>query len=436
MQIIFSKDERVEKILKNSNGGKIYLTNQGKGVIITDTKNMARLTELDISQIFSLVNQSGQMKELAIMLFDTLERALLYRQIVEVFAHYDLGKVTEVYEIFGGYVNRSFGVYTQKDEQRHEYFVRMYKAGITETEIQLEHSLIDFSIVHGLDIAAGLIRSNDRKTYVKLSDTSNGKKVHRFFAIYDFLRGEDKYTWDDPTLNDEEYASAAEVLATFHNASREFDPQGRERVEPRIMELLPMLPGVFREFAEIESYTKFHKYYLDNLDQIMTVLQKLKIAEEDLANMPLNPIHSDFHPGNLKFSENKVVGIFDFDWCKIDYRLFDVCFAIVYFCASWQDEKDGIILQDKCRIFLETYQKTLRSLNGLMPLNETELAYLPDMIAAANIYLMNWTLSTFYRTADLNVYEYLAYLKHNIRLMKWIDNNKDALNKIVEELAK
>ncbi|KNZ68753.1 aminoglycoside phosphotransferase [Thermincola ferriacetica] len=396
--------------------------------------NMHRLTPLDTDQTLSLVSQSGQLKNIAIKLSELLEGALVYSQIVSVFTHYDLGTVTDVYQMLGGYVNKSYGVCTEKNGIKHWYFVRMYKSGITESEIQLEHSLIDFCIANGLDIAAGLIRTHNQKTYVKISEDNNGKAVDRFFAVYDFLPGEDKYTWDNPTLNDKEYVSMAEALATFHNAARNFDPQGRERVEPRIMELLPMLPVLFKEFAERKNESKFHVYYVKNLPEFLETINRTRIPEEDLDKMPLNPIHSDFHPGNLKFKDNRVVGIFDFDWCKIDLRIFDVALAMVYACCSWLDESDGVLLLDKCRIFLESYQRTLTALNGLAPLNETEIHYLPTMIAAANMYLINWTVTAFYTGSDLNVYEYLAYLQHNVRVMKWIENHGDEILQVGKSL--
>lgn len=388
-----------------------------------DTSKMLRLTGLDVGLISSLANQSGQLRNTIVELSELLERSLVHSQVVYVFQHYNLGKVTDVYEIFGGYVNRSFGVYTEKDGEKYCYFVRMYKPGIRESEIELEHSLIDFSIANGLDMAAGLIRADNQKTYVKISEEIKGKVVKRFFAVYDFLPGEDKYTWDNPNLNDEEYASAAMVLATLHNSARNFDPRGRKRAEPKIMELLPMLPGLFREFAEREVNTKFHKYFLNNIDEIIAIVDRIRIPEDELKKMPFNPIHSDFHPGNLKFKDNKVVGIFDFDWCKIDLRLFDVCLALVYACSSWQDESDGVMLLEKSAIFLESYQKTLQALGGLPPLNDVEIQYLPSMIAAANVYLINWGVTAYYSGKDLNVYEYLAYLQHNVRLMKWIENH-------------
>lgn len=397
-----------------------------------DTSKMLRLTGIDGSLICSLVNQSGQLKSAIVKLSELLEMSLVHSQVVNLFEHYNLGKITDVYEIFGGYVNRSFGVYTEKDGEKYCYFVRLYKPGITENEIELEHSLIDFSIANGLDMAAGLIRANNQKTYVKISEDIDGKAVKRFFAVYDFLPGEDKYTWDNPNLNDEEYASAAMVLATLHNAARNFDPRGRKRAEPKIMELLPMLPGLFREFAEREVNTKFHKYFLNNLDEITALVDRIRIPEDDLIKMPFNPIHSDFHPGNLKFKDNRVVGIFDFDWCKIDLRLFDVCLALVYTCSSWHDDLDGIMLLEKCVIFLESYQKTLLALGGLPPLNEVEKQYFPSMIAAANLYLINWGVTSYYAGTGLNVYEYLAYLQHNVRLMKWIENHRNEIIKMAK----
>lgn len=392
-----------------------------------DTSKMRHLKELNSEKTFALFTQSEKLRNIAANFFKTMETLLIRNQILEAVSDYDLGTVTDVYEIFGGYVNRSFGIFTEKDGEKHEYFLRKYKYGITEKEILFEHSLIEFSIKNGLNIAANLVRSKDGQTFVKRSEGINGNRQDIYFAVYQYLAGEDKYTWDNPTLNDMEYASAAEILATFHNASRNFDPKGLERIEPKIMEFLPTLPDIYKGFAQREMNTKFHQYYLSNVDEILEAIEKSQIPEEMVAKMPYSPCHNDFHPGNLKYINNTVVGIFDFDWSKIDLRLFDVCLAIAYCCSSWQDEKDGTLLIDKCAIFLKAYQKKLSMLGGLEPLNEVEINYLPTMVAAANIYLINWDVTAYYTGTNLNDYEYLAYLQHNVRLMKWIENHKNEI---------
>lgn len=404
-----------------------------------DTSQMLQLTELNTNQLFRLFAQSEKLMSIATEFKSTLDLALARSQIVDAFKFYDLGEVKEVYQIFGGYVNTSFGVYTEKDGKQYEYFVRKYKKGIQEKEMELEHSLIDFSIANGLDIAAGLIRSRDGKTFVKLPEEFNGKVDYRYFAVYDFLDGEDKYTWIDPYLTDEEFTNFAGTLATFHNASRDFDPKGRERVEPKILEFIKVLPQIFKDFAKTDINNKFHSFYLSNLDDILASIARVQIPEEDAAKMIYNPVHCDYHPGNVKFRDGKVVGIFDFDWAKIDHRLFDVCFSIVYSCCAWEDlpdgSTDGDIRLDKVKVYLKGYQDKLKELGGLEPLNETEKKYFPMMIEATNNYLINWCLSTYYSdTVNYNVYEYLAYLTHQVKMMKWINEHQDDLAEVAASI--
>ncbi|AFQ43594.1 phosphotransferase [Desulfosporosinus meridiei] len=389
-----------------------------------NTSKMRLLDALSVNQTFSMFTQSEDLKRIAAHFFESMESILIRNQIVDALRDYDLGKVTEVYEIFGGYVNRSFGIYTEKDGKRNEYFVRKYKYGITEPEIVFEHLMIDYSKAHGLDIAAGLIRTKDGLTFVKKTEGVNENATDIFFAVYEFLAGEDLYTWDTPNLTDEEYASAAEVLASFHNAAKDFDPQGLKRVEPKIMDFLPTLPEKYKSLAQKDMDTKFHRYYTSKLNSILEVIGRSQISEDSLKGMPSTPCHNDFHAGNLKYLNNKVVGIFDFDWSKIDYRLFDVCLALDYCCSSWTDEQDGVLLLDKCVIFLKAYQRKLIELGELEPLNSVELENFPTMMAAANVYLINWDVVAYYAGKNLNEYEYIAYLQHHVRLMNWIENHK------------
>ncbi|MDF2569861.1 MAG: hypothetical protein K0R55_1465 [Sporomusa sp.] len=396
-----------------------------------DTNRMLHFERMTLGKTVELFEQSQILKSIAANVYASMEVALLRTQIIELIEeNYDLGKVVEVYEIFGGYVNRSFGIYVEKDGKQKEYFVRKYKSGITDMEIMFEHKLIDFSIENGLSMAAGLIRTKDQNTYIK---TKSGESTDHY-ALYDYLPGEDKYTWDNPNCNDAEYASAAEVLALFHNASRNFDPQGLERMEPKIMEFLPTRTAVYKEFAARELSTKYHAYYLKNVDVILEVINTSQIPESVWRNMPLNPCHNDFHPGNLKYSDNKAVGLFDFDWSKVDVRLFDICLALAYFCSSWDDETDGVLRLDKCRIFLDSYQQKLKKLGGLAPLTEVEKEYFPTMMAAANLYLVNWDVCAYYHGSDLNEYEYIAYLSHNVRLMKWIESHKTEINEMIKNI--
>ena len=45
--------------------------------------------------------------------------------------------------------------------------------------------------------------------------------------------------------------------------------------------------------------------------------------------------------------DTECIGIFDFDWSKVDYRLFDICFGMVYTHAAWECMIDGQIHLDR-----------------------------------------------------------------------------------------
>jgi hypothetical protein len=96
--------------------------------------------------------------------------------------------------------------------------------------------------------------------------------------------------------------------------------------------------------------------------------------------LPELVIHCDYHPGNLKFEDGHVTALFDFDWSKIDLRVFDVGLALFYFFAGWGGDLDGCLRLEPLGIFLQAYQERLRNSQGIGPLSKDEPCYLPAMI--------------------------------------------------------
>lgn len=93
-----------------------------------DTSRFLHLKKLDTEQIYKLYTKSQRLKDVAVTYHEVMERALARSQISDiVYTYYDLGEILEVYQIFGGYVNTSYGIYVEKEGQRFKYFVRKYK---------------------------------------------------------------------------------------------------------------------------------------------------------------------------------------------------------------------------------------------------------------------------------------------------------------------
>lgn len=382
---------------------------------------------MDSLKSYELLQIVKELAKSAVKVQNTLDRSFLREQVIEVVeGYYNVGKVIQAFEVLGGYTNRSFQVIVDQGGERKEFFLRKYKKSTVEREIRFEHQMIHYIQENGFDLLAGLIANKEGETFVRPVISNS------IFALYNFLEGEDKYTWDNPIMEESEYASAAEVLASFHNASIGFESSDLWRTEPGIVDLTAQLPHVLGQFAREDRNSKLHDYYRNVLPNALVFLNTLAIPEEDWPMMVKNPIHCDFHPGNMKFKGGKVVGLFDLDWAKIDFRLFDICLALIYNSSSWGGKDDGTMLLEKCRLFLDSYQQKLTTMGKLSPLNRTELDYFPIMMAMANFYLINWEVSAYYQGEEKNDYEYLAYLKHSIRQMHWIENNTQELAAIAD----
>ena len=345
-------------------------------------------------------------------------------EIVESF--YDIGSVTAVYEIFGGYTNRSFGIEVLKDGCDRTYFMRMYNPNVVAGEIRFEHALVRHAIQNGFTIAAGIVPNTRGETFVQPVNSRS------MFAIFEFLAGEDKYTWDNPDLTDAEFQSAGRVLASFHNAVRDFNPGGFKRVEPPILTLWPQLAVKLTGLARQKRTGKLQTYYTAQLPSVLDVIARNPVAPVEAEGLPVVPIHCDYHPGNLKYKEDQVVGVFDFGWSKMDLRLFDIAMAAIYFCSRWDHDHNGILHCDTCELFIGAYQQQLQRLDGLEPLTLAEQRLLPKMLDIANIYLIHWEVSNYLESAGADDHVYLAFLKHNIKLMQWLETHRGT---IVETLA-
>ena len=380
---------------------------------------MKRLQKMDSLKSHELLQIVKQLAKTAAQVQETLENSFLRQQVIEVVeGFYDLGRVVDAFEVFGGYTNRSFRVVVEQNSLTKEYFLRKYKSGIAEKEILFEHALIIHAMANGFDLLAGIIPCRDGSTFVSPAISKNK------FALYQFLAGEDKYTWDNPLMEESEYESAAQVLALFHNASKGFKEHDFGRVEPGILDLIDGMPQLFSSYTLPDRNTKFHDYFTTVLDSILIFIKANNLSGTDAEQMVRNPIHCDYHPGNLKFDGGQVTGVFDLDWAKIDFRLFDVCLALIYNSVDWGGSNDGRMDIEKCGLFLKYYQAALVELKGLSPLNRVEMDNFPAMLAMANFYLLSWEISDYYCGTEKNEYEYLAYFKHSVRQMHWIENHK------------
>jgi len=343
--------------------------------------------------------------------------------------HYDLGELVNYEQLTSGFINVSNIIEIKSHGKKKRYFLRRYKPGIKEEEINFEHSVINHLNTVNFQLTACVIQTRNGKNYVKKSE--RGENV--FYAVFDLLKGDDKYTWVNPNCSDEDLKASAAVLARFHDAIFDLSPNGR-RYEPKIIDFLPEIALTIEQCAQNAGTTVFDVYFLENTNTLQKTIQRiLRVMEKDEYKALLElVIHCDYHPGNLKFQNNEITGLFDFDWSKVDLRCFDVALAMTYFCVTWEGIQDGNLELSKVAKFLDAYQNMLRDAADIKPMCDVELNFLPVMMGASNIYILNWTIGNYYST-EVNAHEYLIYLRHSVRFLKWLED-KDNWEQLIRTI--
>ena len=336
---------------------------------------------------------------------------------------YRLGEITEYQRVSRGQVNTGHIVETVLDRKRTKYFIRQYHPDRQVVEIEFEHALINHLVARKFEYVGRVIQTTTGQTYVQLPVTGERSGPPAIFAVFDFLPGQVRYDWTMPACDRRALESSAETLARYHQAVADWQPLNSP-ARPEIVEQLVHTEAQLQAYGHAAGDTSFDASLLNHLDLISqtnsSVLRVLRSPIYD--QLPRLAIHGDFHPGNLTFQQNRVSGVFDFDWARMDVRCFDVALSIFYFCVQWQDGVDGHLDADRAVLFIQTYQNMFRGKSGLGALNNDEKRLLGDMVLAADIYVLGWVLSDFY-TGHVDVDQYTGYLRHGINYMRRAEEN-------------
>jgi len=338
--------------------------------------------------------------------------------------HYSLGELVDVQSNYRGYINESYEIKTLQKGRETRYLLRWFHPDTSKEAIKFELELYNELQKRNFELTPGVIQTKDNSYYAELTDYLEGGIRPAFVTIFTFLPGEDKYEWNGRFCTEREIADAAQVLALYHQAIHGWSYDDEPK-EPSIIELMAEYQNKWEKYSLNPDQTEFGRFFSDNFEFLSNILDRLQrsLTPDFYNQMPKLVIHGDFHPGNMKFQAEKVMGLFDPDWSRTETRCFDIALAANYFCTSWEEGSSGEMSLELLEVFLRGYQDKM---SGLVAdpgrLNNLELRFLPQMIQAGNLYLIDWTLDSFYQT-DSPVEEYLGYLKHMVHLSEWIEEN-------------
>jgi len=320
------------------------------------TESLIRLKKLSTEAC-----QPEAQKEV-LSLLNKLRLLFVEQAVVDVMStYYDFGEVTAVTRLFGGLINQNFSVATNDGYRRHRFFIKRYRREADVKEIMLEHKFNQHLTADGFPEIAKVLPSIDGKSFVAYPvPYLDAPDAPSKFAVYSYLEGEDRYAWRTPHCSMTELASASDKFAKVHERSFGFDPGAYAKDEPKIVKLMDAFPRYFQTFEEKSKGSmkgsKSADYFLEQQPKYIQALKRCQKLKEACEGMLEVIVHGDYHPGNQKYTGDGVTGIFDFDWCKQDLRLFDVAITITYFCTSWKEHEDGVLFLDEIKVLLEAYR--------------------------------------------------------------------------------
>lgn len=371
----------------------------------------------------------------------------MIREIVE--AHYDIGTLSEIYQIFGGYINTTFGIYTRKDGKRQTWLFRMYKRGKDVDSLTFEHRLLLHAREHGFSFGAAPIRTNEGSTYCKKSVYLVEGEEEFLFAVFNYVDGDVLYdwipNWAEEGLADTTIVSAARCMAEFHSSTFDFDPQGlhgdniMDSEDSPCNELIKKFPKTLLDYRKKYTESGLDNVFTEHFDAVWPLFEKMcaksYIPHEDYKQMQRNPCHCDFHAGNFKYlPDGTICGSFDYDMAKFDSRLFEIGLAMHYVFASWKLETKGKLRLDRVERFIRLYDEEVKKIGKIPCLSDLEKSYLYEVLIQGTAYVYGWTTSAVMYNPDLNPHEYLYYSQHYVACMNWLEKNEKEIRALSKRL--
>ena len=250
------------------------------------------------------------------------------------------------------------------------------------------------------------------------------------YELYHFIEGT-----VHASPNMAQIAEAGAVLARLHSATADLNPPGKKSFgrfwDPQ--QAIEMLQKLLQRANNGDIGSVQDLSASGAAEVLEYLIAEAAGVEQSLPDssywaLPQTIIHGDWHPANLKFNDDRVAGIFDFDWVDRQPRMVDIADGLIYLCgirASTDGADDIWTLTEtpefnwaRMRAFFSAYAAIHRP-------TDAELAALSYLIAARWIYAR-------VDAADRKIPEpdQLRFVLRNVTSpLDWLHKNRQALAK-------
>ncbi len=327
-------------------------------------------------------------------------------EAVTVLSNYDLGVVTAVQEYRRG--SRRSPKLLIKSEHGLLILKRLAPGRDEPGRIAFSHDVQRVLIAAGFPLPR-LASTRSRSTLLTIGGRS--------YELFECLGGE---AYD---LSAEATIDAGAALARFHSILAKHQPTGQPPT------------GSYHRLTAVPSYLELipERVGDESLVPLVAELQQAYARAADRADAtglpgwPLQIIHGDWHPGNLLFRGQRVVGVIDYDTARMQPRIVDVANGVLQFSLtrtgddpeSWPEAPD----EPRMKRFVQGYDSAAMSV-----VSKGELAALPWLMIEAIIAESTMPIVATGRFGRMEAGPFLRMVGRKVR---WIQNEHERITRLL-----
>lgn len=279
----------------------------------------------------------------------------------EILNNYNIGDFKESKPFKAGYVQTNILIKTTKGK-----FVLRYYENRTKKRVDFEAKLLTFLSDKKYPIAKPIPNKNNN--FIGIFN----KKP---FIIFEYISGRHL-----KNLNDIQFKELVHKLALLHKLTKNYDVGNYIHKEPRSKDFC--IKAAKEEKKRFEDKDKGRLRYNIIKSQLDTISFP--------TNLTKGIVHGDFDKSNVKFHNNEISGILDFDDSHYGYRIHDLGILILYWARLYNTKMDFQIAKKIINLYEE-----------INPLTKIEKEHIFDSFKFAALMIMSWLMYDKWKGKDL-----------------------------------
>jgi Ser/Thr protein kinase RdoA (MazF antagonist) len=233
----------------------------------------------------------------------------------------------DVKAIQAGPATRAWRIDVRAD--RRIYCLKLHRL-LSLQDLQGEHKLLSSLQAAGFSLSPTV-------TPCTTGDTAFEEK-EGVFAMYRFIESAPPFDWTRGGWSIEQAKLAGAALAEFHTYGAQCQALSLKAAVQAAdlrewgLSVLQRASGMFPDDVMIK------------VSRFEDVLRGAFAIAADTRSHGV--IHGDFHPGNVLYQDGQVVGVLDYEYCRVDSRLFDVAYATMTFSFEHMEAAYALAVLD------------------------------------------------------------------------------------------